>query len=203
MPWTFEGKLIEGPIAYQYPNLSQSCVADTSEDDAIWEQLGKATAEHANLLEELRTASNDQVPTLLERQEYRAAFGDLGYAAHCLSESIRANLKELHADPEEMKMADPVEVGKVRVMGETSQRFVQLVLQRYGEKDTLQEIEVVVEEGNWAEKMIECLTDLTLQVTAMFGRLKEHEREINELASECVNKLERLASQIVAATSRA
>lgn len=203
MPWTFEGKLIEGPIANQYPNLCQSCVDDTSDDDAIWEQFGKATAEHANLLEELRTASNDQVPTLLESQEYRAAFGDLGYAAHCLSESIRANLEELRADPEEMKLADPVEVEKVRVMGETSQRFVQLILQQYGETGTLQEIEVVVDDANWVEKMIECLIDLSLQVTAMFGRLKEHEREIIEIASECVNKLEMLASQIVAATSQA
>ena len=100
-------------------------------------------------------------------------------------------------------MADPVEVEKVRVMGETSQRFVKLVLQQYGEEDTQLEVEVVVEEGNWVEKMIECLTDLSLQVTAMFGRLKEHEREINELASECVNKLEMLASQIMAATSQA
>ncbi len=37
MTWTFEGKLIEGPIASQYPDLHQRCVEDPDDDDPIWE----------------------------------------------------------------------------------------------------------------------------------------------------------------------
>lgn len=209
MTWTFEGKLIEGPIASQYPDLHQKCVEDPDDDDPIWEQFGKATHRHADLLEALRTVTNQTAAAVLGNQEHCEAFGDLAYAVYCLGTNIDANLNELEGDPDEKKDADAKELENVRTMGRTCEQFVELVLRRYGNKerdDSLRDITVMVDDGGdcqWVVETLTCLTKLSLQVVALFGRLKEHERVINELATQCASGLERLAATILAATSRA
>jgi len=210
MTWTFSGTiLIEGPIASQYPDLHRECVEDADNDDPIWEQFGKATHHHADRLEVLRLATNQTAATLLGTQEYREAFGDLAYACHCLHENIKTCLAEVEGDPEELEKSDKGEMDKCRLMSATSNEFIQLILQWYGNEEqtrTLSDIQISVDGTNndaceWTAKTLKALMKLSIQVAGLFQRLGQHEQDIRLLMEECTCGLQKLAETIVAATA--
>ena len=188
MVWAFSGNLKQGTVTSQYPNLHQTCVNEANNDDPVWEQFAKATNEHADRIETLRTASAHAATALLRSSIYQQAFGDLVYAVHCIEANIAVCLDG--ASDEDMNLADEQEVAKIRELQRNCSTFVELVTERFNKEENGRGVE------DWVKTTICGLTQIALQVVAMFSRLSQHDQEMGKLMRQCTASFKSLAETL-------